>query len=207
MSASRQFNFNNLYQLNYVKRIGNHKFDVLAGYEYNNYMIRTQSLTQNGLNPNLWVPGAGTGYPAYVPGDNYNVPDISAGQSRLNMYSFFGNLDYDYNTKYGVVANVRRDATSRFSKDNRWGTFWSVGARWNINEEDFMENLDFINILKFRGSYGTAGNQRVVDGSVFAGLNPPLYKDSFVGVTNVYNGTQGLNVSLGDPDLRWETTL
>lgn len=206
MSTSRQFNFNNLYQLNYVKRVGNHKFDVLGGFEYNNYMIKGHSFTQNGLNPKLWVPGTGTGYPAFNPNDPYNVPDISASQSRLNMYSYFANLDYDYNTKYGIVANVRRDASSRFSKDNRWGTFWSVGARWNINEENFMQDINWINILKLRGSFGTAGNQRVLDGTVFAGLNPPLYKDSFIGVTNVYNGTQGLNLQLGDPDLHWETT-
>jgi len=206
MSGSRQFNFNNLYQLNYVKRIGNHKFDVLGGFEYNNYMIKTNSFTQRGLNPKVWVPGTGTGYPAFTPGDNYNVPLVSGGQARLNMYSFFANLDYDYNTKYGFVANVRRDATSRFSKDNRWGTFWSVGARWNINEEDFMQNVNWINILKLRGSYGTAGNQRVLDGSIFAGLNPQLYKDTFTNGSNSYNGTQALGFSFGDPNLHWETT-
>jgi len=205
-SASRQFNFNNLYQLNYVKRIGDHKFDVLGGFEYNNYMIKLHNFTQNGLNPKTWVPGAGTGFAPDIPEDDYNVADVAAGQSRLNMYSFFANLDYDYNTKYGFVANVRRDATSRFSKDNRWGTFWSVGARWNINEENFMQNVDWVNILKLRGSYGTAGNQRVVDGSVFAGLNPPLYLDSFLGVPNAYNGLQGQNLNLGDPNLHWETT-
>lgn len=206
MSSSRQFNFNNLYQLSYEKRLGNHKFSVLGGFEYNNYMIKSNTFTQNGLNPKTWVPGAGTGYPAFVPGDNYNVPTVGGGQSRLNMYSFFGNLDYDYNTKYGFVANVRQDATSRFSKDNRWGTFWSVGARWNINEEDFMQNVSWINILKLRGSYGTAGNQRVVDGTVFAGLNPPLYKDSFLTGSNNYNGTQALGIQLGYADLHWEST-
>ncbi|PJJ64226.1 SusC/RagA family TonB-linked outer membrane protein [Chryseobacterium geocarposphaerae] len=206
MSTSRQFNFNNLYQLSYSKRIGDHKIDVLGGYEYNNYMIKTTSFTQNGLNPKVWVPGTGTGYPAFVAGDNYNVPNVSAGQSRLNMYSYFANLDYDYKSKYGVVANVRRDATSRFSKDNRWGTFWSVGARWNINEENFMKNIEWVNILKIRGSYGTAGNQRIVDGTIFAGLNPKAYLNSYVTGSNSYNGTQALGISLGYPDLHWETT-
>lgn len=205
-SESRQFNFNNLYQLDYTKRFGDHKIDVLGAFEYNSFMIRNSAFTQNGLNPKNWVPGAGTGYPAYVPGDDFNVPDVSAGQARLNMYSYFANLDYDYNKKYGVVANIRRDATSRFSKDNRWGTFWSVGARWNINEENFMQNINWINTLKLRGSYGTTGNQRVLDGTIFAGLNPPLYKDNFSVGSNLYNGTQGLVLSLGDANLQWETT-
>ncbi|MCX8532191.1 SusC/RagA family TonB-linked outer membrane protein [Chryseobacterium luquanense] len=203
---SRQFNFNNVYQLDYNKKIGEHTFDVLAGYEYNNYMIKNTSMTQNGLNPKVWVPGTGTGYPAFVAGDNFNVPNVSGAQSRLNMYSYFANLDYDYNTTYGFVANVRRDATSRFSKDNRWGTFWSVGARWNINEENFMENVNWVNILKLRGSYGTAGNQRIVDGTIFAGLNPKAYLDSYITGSNSYAGTQALGIALGYPDLHWETT-
>lgn len=206
VSNSRQFNFNNLYQLSYSKVIDNHKFDVLAGYEYNNYMIKNSSLTQNGLNPKVWVPGTGAGWPAFDPTDRFSAATVSAGQSRLNMYSYFANLDYDYNSRYGLVANVRRDATSRFSKDNRWGTFWSVGARWNINEESFMENIDWINILKLRGSYGTAGNQRIVNGTIFAGLNPPRYLDSYITGSNNYNGTQALGINLGYPDLHWETT-
>ena len=204
-STSRQFNFNNLYQLNYVKRLGNHKFDVLGGFEYNNFMIKGHSFVQNGLNPKTWVPGTGSGF-IVNPANQYYVPEVSASQSRLNMYSYFANVDYDYNTKYGIVANVRRDASSRFNKDNRWGTFWSVGARWNINEESFMQNINWVNILKLRGSYGTAGNQRILSGSIFAGLNPPLYKDSFLGASNLYNGTQGLGLVLGSPDLHWETT-
>lgn len=206
ISSSRQFNFNNLWQLDYTKTFGNHKVSILGAFEYNNFMIKSSSLTQNGLNPKTWVPGTGSGWPGYDPNDQYNIPSIGAGQSRLNLYSYFANVDYDYNRKYGFVANIRRDATSRFSKENRWGTFWSVGARWNISEENFMENVNWVDVLKLRGSYGTTGNQRIQDGTVFASLNPPLYLDSYQLAPTVYNGTNGYVVNLGYADLRWETT-
>lgn len=206
ISSSRQFNFNNLWQLDYTKTFGNHKVSILGAFEYNNFMIKGSALTQNGLDPKTWVPGAGTGWPVHTEGDEYNVADVSSSQSRLNMYSYFANLDYDYNKKYGVVANIRRDATSRFSKDNRWGTFWSVGARWNISEESFMDNVNWVNVLKLRGSYGTTGNQRIQDGSIFASLNPPLYRDIYQLATGIYNGTNGYVLNLGYADLKWETT-
>lgn len=72
--------------------------------------------------------------------------------------SYLGRVRYDYNQKYFGEFSVRRDGTSRFSKDNRWGTFWSVGASWILSKEKFLQNVKQINFLKLRFAYGSVGN-------------------------------------------------
>lgn len=206
VSESRQFYFNNLWQLEYEKAFGDHTLNLLGSFEFNNAMLKSGSFTQRGLNPRTYVPGAGTGYMADVSTDDFYAPTVSSSQARLNQFSYFANADYDYNRKYGVVANIRRDASSRFSEDQRWGTFWSVGARWNVDQETFMDDINFINLFKLRGSYGTVGNQRLIDGSVWTGLNPVRYADTYSFINNVYNGGLGMGITLGYPTLRWETT-
>lgn len=76
------------------------------------------------------------------------------------MLSYFGTVDYDYASKYRFVGTIRRDGNYRFAEDNKWGTFWSVSARWNIDAEDFMAGSTF-SMLKLRASYGTQGNANV----------------------------------------------
>lgn len=201
---SRVFSFNSLAQLEYNKSFGQHKLGVQAAFEFNNNMIQSSSQTQNGLNLRTWVPGTGTGY--IVSTNDFYLPRVSASQARHNMFSYFANADYDYAGKYGVVANVRYDASSRFAEENVWGAFWSVGARWNVNKESFMENVSWVNDLKIRGSIGTVGNERVLPG-LFDGLNPQRYLNTFsVSSGPVYGTGLGYGINLGYPDLRWETT-
>ena len=105
-----------------------------------------------------------------------------------------------------MSANIRRDGSNRFVNDNQWGTFWSVGARWNISEENFLKDVSWLNNLKFRGSYGITGNERIVNGTIYAGLVPPAYVDTYSVANNVYNGLQGYGISFGYPQLQWEPT-
>lgn len=91
-------------------------------------------------------------------------------------------------------------------RDKQWGTFWSVGGRWNVDEEEFMKNVNFVDAFKIRASYGTQGNQRIVDGTIYAGLNPRGYTNVYSVTNNTYNGSQGYAISFGDRNLRWETT-
>lgn len=204
MAQSRIFTFNNLAQLEYSETFGDHKIGVQGAFEFNNNMLQQSSQRQIGLNPRTWVPGTGTGYitntaPGYLRA-------ISVGQSRHNLFSYFANADYDYAGKYGLAATIRYDGSSRFSEENRWGTFWSVGGRWNIDKEGFMENVSWVNDLKLRGSYGTVGNERVLPG-VFEGLNPQRYLNTFsVSSAPTYGTGLGFGINLGFPDLRWETT-
>lgn len=205
----REFTYNNLLGLDYNKVIGDHTFNLSANMEYNFANLQANNSRQRGLNPKTYVPGTGAGFVGDLSTNDFYVPLVSASQLRYNLISYFGSFDYDYNKKYGVVATVRQDGTSRFIGDYQWGTFWSVGARWNISEENFLKDVSFINDLKIRGSIGTVGNQRVVDGTVFAGLNPPRFADIYsipTAAASTYNGGTLYGINFGDPELRWETT-
>ena len=114
---------------------------------------------------------------------------------RTTMLSFFGILDYNYDSRYYLTASFRRDGSSRFGSDKRWGSFWSVGASWNISSESFMENLDWLSFLKVRASYGINGNDNISDYQAYG-----LYSSVS------HNGTTGMRTSNpANPDLSWET--
>lgn len=206
VNQRREFYFTNLFQLGYNKVIGDHTVNAFANFEYNHSRLHANNIRQRGLIPGVYVPNTGAGFAADVATNDFYVPQISVGQLRNDLVSYFGSADYDYKKKYGVVATVRRDGSSRFIGDNQWGNFWSVGGRWNIDEEAFMDNVTFVNSLKFRGSYGTVGNQRVVGGTIFAGINPPGFADIYSVSNNAYNGETGYGINFGYPDLSWELT-
>ena len=206
INQRREFYFNNLWQLDYTKSFGKHTIDITGSTEYNHSRLNTNNFRQRGLNPLTFVPNTGSGYIGDTSTNDFHVPQISAGQLRNDLISYFGSFDYDYNKKYGVVASIRRDGSSRFIGENQFNNFWSVGARWNIDEESFMDSLEFVNVLKLRGSIGTVGNQRIIDGSVFAGINPPAFADIYSVSNNAYNNGQGYGIAFGYPNLRWETT-
>ena len=205
INQRREFLFNNLWQLEYNKTIGKHTFNVSASAEYNHNRLHTNNFRQRGLNPLTFVPNTGQGYVGDTAANDFHVPQISASQLRGDLISYFASFDYDYNRKYGVVASFRRDGASRFD-ENKYGNFWSLGGRWNIEEEGFMKSVDAVKVLKLRGSIGTVGNQRIVDGSVYAGINPPGFADIYSLANNAYNNGQGYNITFGFPGLKWETT-
>lgn len=206
INQRREFYFNNLWQINYKKEIGRHTFNLNANMEYNHSRLNVDNQRQRGLVDGVFVPNTGAGYVADQGTNDLYGPTHSASQLRNDLISYFGSVDYDFDKKYGVVASLRRDGTSRFIEDKQWGTFWSVGGRWNVDEESFMDNVSFINLLKLRTSYGTTGNQRIVDGTAFAGINPPAFADIYSVTNNTYNGGQGAGISFGFPALQWETT-
>ncbi len=210
INQRREFFFNNLWQLAYNKSFGKHTINVSANAEYNHSRLNTNNFRQNGLDIALFQPNTGAGYITdnTTGANDFYVPTISAANLRNDLISYFGSLDYDFNNKYGFLGSYRRDASSRFLTDDRNGDFWSVGARWNIDEENFMNSLEFVNVLKLRGSYGTVGNQRIIDGSVFAGIIPPAYVTTFAApaAAGTYAGAPTFNPTFGAPGLRWETT-
>ncbi len=206
INQRREFLFNNLWQLDYNKTFGKHTFNVNVNAEYNHSRFNSNNFRQRGLDPKFFVPDTGVGYIPDNALNDFRVPSISAGRLRNDLISYFGSLDYDFNKKYGIVGSYRIDGTSRFIGDNQFDSFWSVGARWNIDEEAFMDGLSFIDVLKVRGSIGTVGNQRIVNGTIYSGNNPPAFADIFSNSTNVYNNGAGFNIAFGYPDLRWETT-
>jgi len=186
----------------------------MANMEYNNSQVNTMNLSIFGLDPKSYVPGTGSGY-IRIPGNVNYTPTATMSKLKLNMIAYFGLVDYDFDNRFGIVATVRRDGTSRFgdgttdpavTKSYQWGTFWSIAGRWNIDSESFMKNQELFQTLKFRASIGTNGNQRIQSGTEFVGLNPPGFMNTFRTVTNVYNNLSGIAVTLAPSDLRWETT-
>lgn len=135
---------------------------------------------------------------------------IANGNTReLAMISWLGRINYDYAGKYLFEANIRRDGSSRFSKDNRWGTFPSVSAGWRMSEEGFFEGLrENVNNLKVRASWGKLGNQEVLD----ANKNPvyyPTVSTLTLGKNYVYGGSliSGAYTHYAvNSDLKWEAT-
>jgi TonB-linked SusC/RagA family outer membrane protein len=203
----REFIFNNLYQLDYTKQFGKHKIGLNANAEYNFQTFQADNQRQRGLNPQTFVPNTGAGYIADTAANDWYVPSVSAARSKVAYISYFGSADYDYNDKYGIVGTLRTDRVSYFAAENQSQTFWSVGGRWNIDKESFMDGTA-VDLLKLRGSIGTVGNARIVDGTVYAPISPRvLYLDIYAPTNNTYNGGLGYSVNFGYPDLKWEYTL
>ena len=155
---------------------------------------------------------------AYLAGSNYPVEDMPQVQlaatpssarttmDRMTLASFFGNVEYDYANKYYLSASLRADGSSRFSKDNRWGVFASVGAKYRISAEKFMEGTkSWLQNLTLRASYGSSGNSEVGDVSVPAG-GWYAAKDLY-GFGWNYNSQPGMAYEqMGNNDLKWERT-
>lgn len=125
----------------------------------------------------------------------------SQGQWGSRLLSFFGNVNYNYDQKYYASAIVRRDGSSRFVGKNRWGTFYSISAGWNVDSEAFMEDYDNISKLKLRTGYGSIGNQ-AIDLYAYTGRYSSGNYYTFGGES--YNGYA--QNTLGNSDLKWETS-
>lgn len=127
--------------------------------------------------------------------------DVSQSDYGSSLLSFFGNINYNYNQKYYLSGIIREDGSSRFSPENRWGTFYSLSGGWNIETEDFMKSFKNIDKLKLRVGYGAIGNQNI-----------PLYSYSDRMAYNYYytfggNSSNGVvQTTLGNVNLKWETS-
>jgi TonB-linked SusC/RagA family outer membrane protein len=136
--------------LNYNKTIADkHNLDLLAVMEYatvNRFYSNTSS--QNSIS-------------SLVENVGNEQPSLGSATDEYKRIGYLARLNYNFDSKYLFAASIRRDASSRFGKDNRWGTFPSVSLGWKISNEAFMENVSLISNLKLRGSWGKAGNDRI----------------------------------------------
>lgn len=199
-------NFNN--SLNYRNTFNEkHTLDVSVFSEYFKAHWRSFGFRQEGFDPATYYPGDGSAYVDDNAANDNFVDTANADIKNAGLFSYFAYADYDFDTKFGLSATVRRDASYRFNDSNKWGTFWSVSGRVNISNLDEMP--DFINELKLRASYGKAGNQRIVDsGGSFAPFGgPDLTRDLYV-TGGQYGGVQGLTFAqIGNNALKWETVV
>jgi TonB-dependent starch-binding outer membrane protein SusC len=203
----KDFGFNAVNSLRYSKKFANkHTFDLGLYTEYVK-AVRTLGFNQqNGLDLLNYSFGAGTGWTNVGANNPTLRPTNSAFKQKAGTFSYFATLGYDFDDKYGIDALVRRDASYRFIDEFKWGTFWSVGGRWNIDKENFMKDSAF-NLLKLRVSHGIQGNQNL---GVPAFGGNPLYTASddvrdLVGTGSGYGNTGAYVLSqFGNNTLQWE---
>jgi TonB-dependent starch-binding outer membrane protein SusC len=179
--------------LNYVKEIGKHSINGLLGYSQQKDYYEYLSVQGQGFPNDLKLTVNNASRIALW---NQDVQEWS-------MVSMFARAQYNFDSRYMLSASLRRDGSSRFGSDNKWGYFPAVSAGWRISEESFMKDQNLFTILKLRGSYGTTGNNRIGNYRPFATLRStmvPLGASEAL-VTGLVPG------SFENKKLTWEKTV
>jgi TonB-dependent starch-binding outer membrane protein SusC len=185
---------------NYDKSFGDHNIKLLAGYSWQQdhigegFGVTTQGYTNDLLSyNNLAVSNAVV---------TNNVKFDNTIISTLRLISFYGRVNYQFRDKYLFQASLRKDGSSAFGRNNRWGYFPTISAGWRITQESFMADQKIFNDLKLRAGYGVSGNSLGFD--AFTAIT--RYKES----GRFYNNGQYINglipVTNENPDLKWEST-
>jgi TonB-dependent starch-binding outer membrane protein SusC len=149
-STGRSFNWQFENTLNYEKELGNHTFSGLVGYVREHYNSYSSSLSSEV-------------FPSDAIKTLNEATDLSGGtwESNWSMISYLYRLSYDYKVKYIFTGTLRRDGSSRFGSERRWGYFPSVSVGWNVTKENFLPNPEWLTNLKLRASYGFSGNNNI----------------------------------------------
>lgn len=177
--------------ISYASQIGDHEFDVLAGYTAQKYRSDYSSMSgYNFTDDRIQTIDA-----ALV--KNNPTMDIQ----QWTMLSYLTRLNYGYKGKYLLGASLRRDGSSRFGPNNRWGNFPSVSAGWVVSDEIFMEKLKWLSLLKIRGSYGIIGNNNIGN---YTHYNTVSTNTNAIFGSAIASGSAVTN--LGNDDLGWEKT-
>ncbi|HRV56310.1 MAG TPA: SusC/RagA family TonB-linked outer membrane protein, partial [Mangrovimonas sp.] len=129
-------------------------------------------------------------------------PAVAGSALEETYQSFFGRINYDYDGKYLAEFNLRRDGSSKFNSQNRYGNFPSASVGWRISRENFMQSISFINNLKLRASWGVSGNDRIGNYIYAQTYNPGI--DYVLGDDNTVTGVA--LTSLANPSIKWEET-
>ncbi|HEV2483301.1 MAG TPA: TonB-dependent receptor [Puia sp.] len=192
-SSSAQNSSNNTYSwlnentLDYAHSFGDHNLDILAGYTTQKWNQDYRSITGTGFANDAvpWISGA-------------TSTTGSSNNAAWTVASALARVNYDYKKRYYLSATIRNDGSSRFGANKKYGTFPSVSAAWVASDESFFPKSNAVTFLKFKGSYGLAGNFNVGNYTSISQLTPTNY---------VFNGTTNLGESvtvLGNPNLTWE---
>ena len=193
LTDSRNYNWVNENTLTYARTFSeNHNLSALAGFTAQKSLFENNSMYASDF-PNNEVR-------------TLNAGTVTGGgqvKSEWSLLSFLGRVNYDYKKKYLLTATVRRDGSSRFGADTRWGTFPSASVGWRISEEAFLKNSKLISELKLRASYGLTGNNDISNYGSYGSVGGMNY---ILGTGNgeIVNGlVQG---SISNPALSWEET-
>ncbi|MFN3849779.1 MAG: SusC/RagA family TonB-linked outer membrane protein [Spirosomataceae bacterium] len=181
--------------LNYTKTFGRHGIEALVGHE--NFYVVDNNL--EGSRSQLVSEG------------NYELinftttTNLNSRMNRRSVEGYFSRINYDFDQKYFLSLSARRDGSSRFSRNVRWGNFYSASAAWRLDQEAFIKELPFISNLKLRTSYGQTGNDRVT----FNDGTDNFFPSQLLYNLNWNNATEGgilQATSQGNPNLEWESS-
>jgi TonB-linked SusC/RagA family outer membrane protein len=181
----RELMYNYQQLLNYTRRFGEHSIDVMVGHEA--YRYKYYYLAGN--KKNFLLPDN-----PELAGGILDGPTTSY-TTDYNTEGYFGRAQYDYSEKYFGSVSYRRDASSRFHPDHRWGNFWSLSGAWMLSKESWLTDVSWLNELKFKASYGSQGNDDIGN-----------YR-----YTNIYTikPSSGIPIplpsSMGNKNITWET--
>ncbi|MEG0892068.1 MAG: TonB-dependent receptor [Bacteroidales bacterium] len=185
-ASAKNFVLNSQQLLSYNKTIAEkHNIDALLGHETNSKEYNYLS----GYKENFLIP---------------NNPELdnaarllsaSSSSNKVTLNSYFARLQYNYDSKYYVTGSYRRDGSSRFHPDVRYGNFWAVGASWRLEQEEFMKDVKWIDSFKVRASYGTQGNDDIGMANAYEDQYSVVPQDGAIGIAYKYRG---------NPDLTWE---
>ncbi len=184
--------------------LGNHTVNILAGYtiqeEIRNREIASSKLDTD--NEDMYYHSARASIT--------DVSDLGGSPIEWAIMSWLGRINYNYKDKYLITASLRRDGSSRFGSNNRWGNFPSLALAWKINEEPFMEKYDMISSLKFRAGWGRVGNQNI---NPYAYTATATFKpDAGLPGPNAFFGTPVrpapalFIIGVANQNIGWETT-
>jgi len=188
-NGSREFAYDWVNQARYDFTIGDdHNFGVLAFQEFQKDNFSSYSLSKKGFSSgNLDTQDNGAA----------NTGTNSTFKSAWSISSIAGGIDYDFRKKYFLTGSIRRDGSSRFGAENKYGNFWSASASWLMSSEDFMSQYDWLTVLKLRASVGTVGNYNIGN---YEHLG--LY-----GFGKYNNLLTSVPTQVANPELSWETKL
>ena len=144
----QSYTFNQI--LTWDRSFGLHNFNVMAGHEFYAYQYEYLNAAKSNLVDGILELRPGT---TITSADSYT--------DKYRIESWFGRFNYNFDEKYYFDASIRRDGSSRFHKDHRWGTFWSVGGNWRVSKEAFMEDVKWVDNLSVKLSYGQQGNDNL----------------------------------------------
>lgn len=177
-----------------------HHLNAMAGYSFLDNINEGFGATRSGFETNAF------GYNNLAAGTDYRQTDVYSYKSKTKLISFFGRVNYNYAGRYMFTATVRRDGSSVFGANHKWGTFPSASLAWRVSDEKFMESTrSWLDNLKLRVGYGVTGNQSGVSAyksiAVLSASGASYYDSASQTWKNSYVQAQNVN-----PDLKWEST-
>jgi TonB-dependent starch-binding outer membrane protein SusC len=184
------------FYFNYVKEMSNisSKIDFMAGYSWQHFWRQGESMNRSIVdlkNPNVSAQKL--------------ISDTTSYETENYLVSFFGRLNYTFKGRYLFTANLRRDGSSRFSEDNRWGMFPSLALAWNIKEEPIFASINKMDALKLRLGWGITGQQDITsDDYPYLGTYTVAEKNAYYQFGNTWVPT--LRPKAYDPNIKWEET-